>query len=88
MQKVIIIVVAFIFGFVILLLLLVCIYKRQRKQRTATGGFLNDDMESIKSNESLQYDFGTVEVATDYLSDINKLGQGGYGAKIQVTCFQ
>ncbi|KAK1375183.1 Cysteine-rich receptor-like protein kinase 29 [Heracleum sosnowskyi] len=84
MQKVIIIV-AVIVGFVILLLLLVCIYNRKRKQRTATGEFQNDNMEDINSNESLQYDFGTVEVATNYFSDSNKLGQGGFGAVYKGT---
>ncbi|CAI9787897.1 unnamed protein product [Fraxinus pennsylvanica] len=35
--------------------------------------------EEISTVESLQYDFGTIRVATDNFSDANKLGQGGFG---------
>ncbi|GJR82120.1 putative receptor-like protein kinase, partial [Tanacetum coccineum] len=34
----------------------------------------------IGTAESLQYDFGTVQVATNDFSEDNKLGQGGFGA--------
>ncbi|XP_022720579.1 cysteine-rich receptor-like protein kinase 10 isoform X3 [Durio zibethinus] len=33
----------------------------------------------ITTIESLQYDFRTMQVATNYFSDRNKLGQGGFG---------
>ncbi|KAM7473806.1 hypothetical protein LguiB_021049 [Lonicera macranthoides] len=33
----------------------------------------------ISNLESLQYDFGTLKVATDNFSDANKLGNGGFG---------
>ncbi|XP_074364761.1 cysteine-rich receptor-like protein kinase 10 isoform X2 [Apium graveolens] len=68
-----------------MLLVLVCIFNRKRKQRTPTGRLLNDNVEDISSAESLQYDFGTIEVATNYFSDNNKLGQGGFGAVYKGT---
>ncbi|KAK1368441.1 hypothetical protein POM88_034533 [Heracleum sosnowskyi] len=62
-----------------MLLVLVCIFKRKRKQRSTTGRLPNDSVVDI-SAESLQYDFGATEVATNYFSDSNKLGRGGFGA--------
>ncbi|KAK1375184.1 putative cysteine-rich RLK (RECEPTOR-like protein kinase) 26 [Heracleum sosnowskyi] len=79
-----IVIVAVIVGFVILLLLLVCIIKRKRRKKTATGELLNE-MEDVNSTESLQYDFGTVEVATNHFSDSNKIGEGGFGAVYKGT---
>ncbi|XP_058182085.1 cysteine-rich receptor-like protein kinase 44 isoform X3 [Rhododendron vialii] len=35
--------------------------------------------DGMSSVESLQYDFDTVSAATDNFSDVNKLGQGGFG---------
>lgn len=40
-------------------------------------------MEDVNSTESLQYDFGTVEVATNHFSDSNKIGDG-FGAVYKV----
>lgn len=42
-------------------------------------------MEDISSVESLQYDFRTVEFATNNFSNSNKLGQGGFGAVYKVN---
>ncbi|KAF5452047.1 hypothetical protein F2P56_027086, partial [Juglans regia] len=50
-----------------------CIYLRIRKQRKKV------EMDKINSTESLQFDFSTIRVATDNFSDVNKLGQGGFG---------
>lgn len=41
----------------------------------------DDDM---TSPQSLQYDFATIEVATDKFSRNNKLGQGGFGEVYKV----
>jgi hypothetical protein len=38
----------------------------------------------ISSVESLQFDFGTIKVATENFSNANKLGQGGFGAVYKV----
>lgn len=84
MRTVIIIVVVFV-GFVILLLILLCIFKKKPKQRTDTKTLQNDNVEDIRSSESLQYDFDTIEVATKYFSPSNKLGQGGFGAVYKGT---
>jgi hypothetical protein len=39
----------------------------------------NDEEDEIRSLESLQFDFGTIRVATDNFSEENKLGHGGFG---------
>lgn len=38
----------------------------------------------MTSPQSLQYDFATIEVATDKFSRNNKLGQGGFGEVYKV----
>ncbi|KAL7213334.1 hypothetical protein ACSBR2_015950 [Camellia fascicularis] len=38
-----------------------------------------EDEDSTPSIESLQFDFGTIRHATDNFSDVNKLGEGGFG---------
>lgn len=42
-------------------------------------------MDRIRSMESLQFDFGTIRVATDNFSEANKLGEGGFGAVYKVN---
>ncbi|KAK9949620.1 hypothetical protein M0R45_005137 [Rubus argutus] len=39
-----------------------------------------EDPVAIESAESLQFDFGTISVATDDFSEANKLGHGGFGS--------
>jgi hypothetical protein len=41
--------------------------------------------DEISSVESLQFDFGTIKVATKNFSNANKLGQGGFGAVYKVN---
>ena len=41
-------------------------------------------MDDVNSTESLQYEFNTVEVATNHFSDSNKIGEGGFGAVYKV----
>lgn len=38
----------------------------------------------ITTLESLQFDFETIEVATNYFSTDNKLGEGGFGEVYKV----
>ena len=40
--------------------------------------------EEISAVESLQFDFGTIRVATQNFSDANKLGEGGFGIVYKV----
>ena len=39
-----------------------------------------EPVEETERAESLQYNFETIRVATDQFSEVNKLGQGGFGA--------
>ncbi|KAF3451647.1 hypothetical protein FNV43_RR07742 [Rhamnella rubrinervis] len=59
-----------------MLIMLVCLLKRLR--RRPKEKLLNS--EDISWMESLQYDFATIEAATDDFSDENKLGEGGFGS--------
>ncbi|KAK7280216.1 hypothetical protein RJT34_25278 [Clitoria ternatea] len=62
---------------VVLVLSFTCIYTRVRKRRHF---FQIEDDNEIKTNESLQFPFATIRVATNDFSNSNKLGQGGFGA--------
>ncbi|KAF5472857.1 hypothetical protein F2P56_009529 [Juglans regia] len=73
-SRTIIIVVAAVVSAVLIVCICTCIYLRMRKQRKKV------EMDEINSSaESLQFDFSTIRVATDNFSDVNKLGQGGFG---------
>ncbi|XP_062006996.1 cysteine-rich receptor-like protein kinase 29 isoform X2 [Rosa rugosa] len=67
----------------LVLIVCICIYLRVRKtkknldQNKLPGA---EDADEIRSAESLQFDFGTIRVATDDFSEANKLGQGGFGS--------
>ncbi|XP_062162264.1 cysteine-rich receptor-like protein kinase 44 isoform X4 [Alnus glutinosa] len=61
--------------------LIICIgicyfYLRVRKAGKKVESEAEDE---ISSAESLQFDFGTIKVATENFSNANKLGQGGFG---------
>ncbi|KDP20816.1 hypothetical protein JCGZ_21287 [Jatropha curcas] len=73
-----IIVVPVIVGTVILVICF-CIFLRVRKPRE------NFETDEIKNVKSLQFDFGTIRVATNNFSEENKLGQGGFGAVYKGT---
>jgi hypothetical protein len=49
-----------------------------------TSSITREDVDGIRSVESLQFDFGTVRVATNNFSKENELGQGGFGAVYKV----
>ncbi|XP_010455557.1 PREDICTED: putative cysteine-rich receptor-like protein kinase 31 [Camelina sativa] len=61
--------------FVVLLTLGLVILKRRQSYKTLKPQ-TDDDM---ISPQSLQFDFATIEAATDKFSSNNKLGQGGFG---------
>ncbi|KAL1194183.1 putative cysteine-rich receptor-like protein kinase 31 [Cardamine amara subsp. amara] len=61
--------------FVVLLALGLVIWKRRQSYKTLTHQTGSD----MTSPQSLQFDFATIEAATDKFSWNNKLGQGGFG---------
>ncbi|KAG2276062.1 hypothetical protein Bca52824_058617 [Brassica carinata] len=61
--------------FVVLVILGLFIWKKKQSYKTLKPQ-TDDDM---TSPQSLQFDFGTIEAATDGFSRNNKLGQGGFG---------
>ncbi|KAI8537773.1 hypothetical protein RHMOL_Rhmol09G0050600 [Rhododendron molle] len=85
--RTIIIVVASVTTFVTLVIVSFFIILRKKnkgdslgKPRTYVEDADSGSGDGISSVESLQYDFDTVTAATDNFSDVNKLGQGGFGA--------
>ncbi|XP_017227655.1 cysteine-rich receptor-like protein kinase 44 [Daucus carota subsp. sativus] len=84
--RTIIIVVVVIAGVVLVLLAVVGIFKRKQKQRTPSNNrFPNENVDDMSTAKSLQFEFSTIEVATNCFSDDNKLGQGGFGAVYKGT---
>ncbi|RZB43815.1 Cysteine-rich receptor-like protein kinase 29 [Glycine soja] len=65
---------------VVVFLICLCLYLRRRKARKNLVVKENDVEDEIKIAESLQFNFNTIQVATEDFSDSNKLGQGGFGA--------
>ncbi|KAM3200008.1 cysteine-rich receptor-like protein kinase 44 [Capsicum annuum] len=58
--------------------------RRRRMKRNSIPKEMNNDVAvdligGILTAESLQYDFSTIEAATDYFSMENKIGVGGFG---------
>ncbi|WJX54580.1 hypothetical protein P8452_40447 [Trifolium repens] len=69
---------------VLLFIVAICfLSKRARKKHDSLqdGNTAND----ITSMESLQFDFGTIEAATNKFSADNKLGEGGFGEVFKGT---
>ncbi|KAL4369074.1 hypothetical protein GQ457_05G030140 [Hibiscus cannabinus] len=56
----------------------ICVYFFLRARKTKETVETVD--EEIINPESLQFDFGTIRIATNNFSDENKLGQGGFGS--------
>ncbi|XP_030968418.1 cysteine-rich receptor-like protein kinase 10 [Quercus lobata] len=89
-SKVIAIVIAVtIASSVVLVILLYCFRRRRARMKSndineensqKSDSLLNYHAASeITTVESLQFDFGTIEVATNKFSDDNKIGEGGFG---------
>ncbi|KAJ1431724.1 Serine-threonine/tyrosine-protein kinase, catalytic domain [Sesbania bispinosa] len=64
---------------VVLVLSIICTYLRMKKPREISK-IPSEDDDEIKTNESLQFNFDTIRLATNDFSDSNKLGEGGFGA--------
>ncbi|KAL1215911.1 putative cysteine-rich receptor-like protein kinase 32 [Cardamine amara subsp. amara] len=68
--------IAVVAAIIVALLALGCVYFRRRKSVKTTKLKFDDD---IISQQSLQFDFKTLEAATETFSGKNKIGQGGFG---------
>ncbi|KAF3450457.1 hypothetical protein FNV43_RR06540 [Rhamnella rubrinervis] len=65
----------------VVLIIFICAYLRLRKAKKNVGTLSAEEaVNEIATVESLQFDFNTIQVATDDFSISNKLGQGGFGA--------
>ncbi|KAK4726258.1 hypothetical protein R3W88_031175 [Solanum pinnatisectum] len=53
--------------------------RRRMKRNNKTLKEMNVDLSEILTDESLQYDFSTIEAATNFFSMENKIGVGGFG---------
>ncbi|KAF5182707.1 Cysteine-rich receptor-like protein kinase [Thalictrum thalictroides] len=73
--NVVIIVVPAVVGALLLSIIAIFLCLRRKK-----GPEIAQNADDISTVESLQFNFATVEAATDNFSDDNKLGEGGFGA--------
>ncbi|KAI7754685.1 hypothetical protein M8C21_004513 [Ambrosia artemisiifolia] len=85
-------IVAAIVAIVVSLVVIVAVWyflvvKKQR--RTITSSDLKDESDetAMISEQSLQYDLGTIEEATTNFSSENKIGEGGFGEVYKVRIF-
>ncbi|OMO64894.1 hypothetical protein COLO4_31706 [Corchorus olitorius] len=76
--QIVVAVLAPVAGSVLLLFLVCCLFKRRAKKKydAIQGDNAANDITTI---ESLQYDFSTIQSATNSFADQNKLGEGGFG---------
>nr|VDD31020.1 unnamed protein product [Brassica oleracea] len=65
--------------FVVLVILGLFIWKKKQSYKTLKPQNVTAADDDMTSPQSLQFDFGTIEAATDGFSRNNKLGQGGFG---------
>ncbi|MBA0695185.1 hypothetical protein Goari_005417, partial [Gossypium aridum] len=63
----------------VLLLFLCCCLLKRRARKKYKAVEEENEKDDISAIESLQYDFSTMEVATNNFSYSNKLGEGGFG---------
>ncbi|KAJ9690112.1 hypothetical protein PVL29_012655 [Vitis rotundifolia] len=61
---------------VMLIIAFICCFLKRRRPSETVG---TQDKDEIRNEESLQFDFAIIRVATNNFSDANKLGQGGFG---------
>ncbi|XP_050147754.1 cysteine-rich receptor-like protein kinase 10 isoform X28 [Malus sylvestris] len=54
--------------------------RRERKKNDEALQHENGKQQDMRTAESLQFDLGTLETATNKFSEDNKLGEGGFGA--------
>ncbi|KAI3487662.1 hypothetical protein L1887_48360 [Cichorium endivia] len=78
---IVIIIVVIVTVCIVIVIASICIFMKLRKKRQnpPTGNIKTKAMD-IGTVECLQYDFSTIEAATNNFSKDNKLGKGGFGA--------
>ncbi|GMI77545.1 cysteine-rich RLK (RECEPTOR-like protein kinase) 10 [Hibiscus trionum] len=76
--QIIVAVIAPIIVAILFLFLACCLLKRRARKKSEHVQAENGGCD-ITTVDSLQYDFTTIETATDNFSDANKLGEGGFG---------
>ncbi|XP_060193119.1 cysteine-rich receptor-like protein kinase 44 isoform X2 [Lycium barbarum] len=64
---------------IVILIICLSVILMRRRKRKPVKGIQNIQGDDFSTAESLQYDFSTIEAATDNFSNANKLGQGGFG---------
>ncbi|KAG2245151.1 hypothetical protein Bca4012_015033 [Brassica carinata] len=79
MRVIIIAIVVPLAVYVLLFLVISSFYVTTRLKKTYETATADDGGDDITTAGSLQFDFKSVEAATDYFSERNKLGQGGFG---------
>ncbi|KAL6348094.1 hypothetical protein AAG906_039249 [Vitis piasezkii] len=83
-QTIITIVVPTVVSVGIFYILCYCFISRKARQKYNTTEEENVEND-ITTVQSLQFDFGTLQAATNNFSDDNKIGQGGFGDVYKVT---
>ncbi|TQE14110.1 hypothetical protein C1H46_000029 [Malus baccata] len=80
-RPVINIVVPIVVCLALIIFIFICLRVRRTKKKPETSKLLpgGGDTDESRSAESLQFDFGTIRVATEDFSEENKLGQGRFG---------
>ncbi|KAM1123820.1 hypothetical protein ACFX19_005256 [Malus domestica] len=83
-KVIIFIVVAVVLVAFVTILSSICVYLRVKKREVQVQLEV-EAKDDIKTVESLQFDLGTIETATNKFSDNNKLGEGGFGVVFKGT---
>ncbi|XP_041017376.1 cysteine-rich receptor-like protein kinase 10 [Juglans microcarpa x Juglans regia] len=74
-----IVIVVLTIGFALLIVSNFVFYLRVRKSRQKVKSEARHEISSVHES-FIRYDFGTIRVATENFSEVNKLGEGGFGA--------
>ncbi|XP_021894435.1 putative receptor-like protein kinase At4g00960 isoform X2 [Carica papaya] len=75
-RKIIVVVIPTVAAVIIIICIGICIFFKIRKPKKSVKAHVDE----IDKPESLQYDFDTIQSATDNFSETNKLGEGGFGS--------
>uniref|UniRef100_A0A0D3DEF6 Uncharacterized protein n=1 Tax=Brassica oleracea var. oleracea TaxID=109376 RepID=A0A0D3DEF6_BRAOL len=79
LRTIIAIVVAVIVFIIIIIIIIVVVFARRSARRVKSDQQVEFNQTGITTVRSLQFDFKTIEVATNNFSERNKIGRGGFG---------